>query len=251
MSRLCSCRKTINMQPAKTNKSCLYRWQRIHPALIVGHVLTVKGRRAAPMSLLAQQSAYCGSCGLMTLAMILVAFGLAKSYALTEMSRRKFGVPSDVWREFYEVYFSGVEPRDFVERIHRLNLPLIVTARYRDASNLDRFAIDNLAKGELVALSFKSVQTRRTNHWALGIGSEGQQIGRVAKADTLLLLDPSAVEPVFRAFNSRLKISETSRSTGVAKTTGKPKPITWMYDSTEWMPEQVRLTSAIRFRLSG
>ena len=228
-----------------------YRWQRVHPALIVGHVLTVKSKREAPSSVFYRQSEFCGCCGLMVLAMILVAFGLAKSYALTEMSRRKYGVPSDVWREFEDIYFCGVESLDFVERIHRLNLPLVITARHKDAADLDWFAISNLAKGELVALSFKSVLTRRTNHFVLAVGSEGVQTGRKARTDTLLLLDSSATEPVFRAFNARLRMSETSQRDALKAKTRKPKPVIWLYDSTEWAPEQVRLTSAIRFRLSG
>ena len=143
------------------------------------------------------------------------------------------------------------ESLDFVERIHRLNLPLVITARHKDAADLDWFAISNLAKGELVALSFKSVLTRRTNHWALAVGSEGVQCGREAQTDTLLLLDSSATEPVFRAFNARLRMSETSQHEALKAKTSKPKPVIWLYDSTEWAPEQVRLTSAIRFRLSG
>ena len=228
-----------------------YRWQRVHPALIVGHVLTVKSNREAPMAVLYRQSEFDGACGLIVFAMILVVLGLAKSNALTEMSRRRHGIPSCVWKEFHDVYFSGVESLDFVERIHRLHLPLVITARHKDAADLDWFAISNLAKGELVALSFKSVLTRRTNHWALAVGSEGVQCGREAQTDTLLLLDSSATEPVFRAFNARLRMSETSQHEALKAKTSKPKPVIWLYDSTEWAPEQVRLTSAIRFRLSG
>ena len=225
-----------------------YRWQRVHPALIVGHVLTVKSKREAPMACCYRQSDMDGACALHCLAMALVVLGLAKSGALTEMSRRKYGVPAEVFAEFCDVHFTGVDAPDFIERIHRLKLPINITARFKEDADLDRFTITNLAKGELLIVSFKSVLTRRTNHYALAVGCEGVQTGRDTHIDTLLLLDPSATEPEFRAWNSRLRMKEPRLNATAKHATAKP--VTWFYESAEWAPEQVRLTAAIRFRLT-
>jgi hypothetical protein len=235
---------TGNSKPQQT----VYRWQRVHPALQVCHVLTVKSKRQEPMKVFFQQSELDGACGIHCLCMALVILGLAKSYALTEMSRRKNGVPADVWREFHERYFCGIEVEEFVERIRRLGLPIDVAFRTRSDASLDQFAVDNLMRGELVALAFKSVNNRRTNHWALGIGCEGDQIGRESRTDTLLMLDPSATEPEFRAFNARLRLPESRLRISNPNAGKLLKPINWQYDSTDWQPEPVRLIGAVRLR---
>jgi hypothetical protein len=226
----------------------VYRWQRAHPGLRVGHVLTVKSKRQEPMKVFFQQSELDGACGIHSLCMALVILGLAKSYALTEMSRRKYGVPAEVWREFHDVYFCGVEVEEFVERIRRLGLPIDVAYRSHDDASLDQFAVDNLMHGELVALAFKSVNNHRTNHWALGCGCEGSQNGRESRTDTLLMLDPSATEPEFRAFNARLRLPESRLRISNLKAGKSFKAIDWQYDSTDLLPEPVRLIGAVRLR---
>jgi hypothetical protein len=225
-----------------------YRWQRVHPALRIGHFLSVKNKREEPMKVFFQQSELDGACGIHCVSMVLVILGLAKSYALTEMSRRKYGVPADVWREFSDVYFCGVEVEEFVERIRRLKLPIDVAYRTKGYASLDQFAIDNLMRGELVALAFKSVNNRRTNHWALAVGCEGYQTGRESHTDTLLMLDPSATEPEFRAFNARLRLPDSRVQISNPKAGKSLKAINWQYDSTDWQPEPVRLIGAVRLR---
>jgi hypothetical protein len=238
------------MTARSKQQSTSYRWQRVHPALRIGHFLTVKNKRAEPMKVFFQQSELDGACGIHCVSMVLVILGLAKSYALTEMSRRKYGVPADVWREFGDVYFCGIEVEEFVERIRRLGLPIDVAYRTREYASLDQFAIDNLMRGELVALAFKSVNNRRTNHWALGVGCEGVQFGRESNTDTLLVLDPSATEPEFKAFNARLRLSETKSQSRISRASRNSKPINWQYDSTDWQPEPVQLLGAVRLRIS-
>ena len=58
-------------------------------------------------------------------------------------------------------------------------------------SGLDKWTVDNLLRGELVAVTFASVKNRRTKHWALCVGCEGTTSGRESRTDTILLLDPS------------------------------------------------------------
>jgi hypothetical protein len=248
IARRCFYRRTTEMTGNSKPKQIVYRWQRVQPTLCVGHVLTVKSKRQEPMKVFFQQSELDGACGIHCLCMALVILGLAKGYALTEMSRRTHGVPAEVWREFSGLYFCGIEVEEFVERIRRLGLPIDVAFRTRSDASLDQFAVDNLMHGELVALAFKSVNNRRTNHWALGVGSEGSQIGRQSRTDTLLMLDPSATSPEFRVCNASLRLPESRLRISSPKAGKTSKPINWQYDSTDWLPEPVRLIGAVRLR---
>lgn len=231
----------------EASQSPSYRWQRTHPALIVGHVLTVKVKREEPMGVCFRQSEIDGACSVHCLASVLVILNLAKAEALTHMAQRKYGVPADVWREFHDVYFQGCMADDLVERVNRLGLPLKLTAHFKGDADLDHFAVRSLSRGDLVMLSFRSVLNRRTHHWALGVGVEGTQAGRETTVDTVLCIDPSADEPVFRAFNARLRVQVPSAARGLLNESPS-KPVHWLYDSPEWPAEVVRLTGAVRFQ---
>lgn len=230
-----------------SGSSTRYRWSHTHAALIIGHVLTVKATRQVPSRPFYRQSDVSGSCGLMCLAAVLTTLNLAKADAMTYMAHRKDGVPADVWREFQDTYFHGCMADELVERVNRLGLPLKLTARYKDDVDLDHFAVRSLSRGELVMLSFRSVHTRKTHHWALGIGVEGMQSGRETTVDTVLLLDPSGDEPEFRAFNARLQVQMPAVTKQLLRTSPS-KPVHWIYDSPEWPAEVVRLTGAVRFQ---
>ena len=230
-----------------------HRWQRVHAALIVGHALTVKAKRDELMRCHFRQSDVDGACSVHCLCSVLVILNFAKAEALTWMTKRKYGVPANLWNAFADVYFEGCQPQELVERIELLNLPLRVTARLMDDADLDTKAMQWLGTGQLVMLSFKRLLHRRTNHWALGIGCEGIQIGGKAVADTLLLLDPSGPEPAFRSWNARLRLQQyprrpTEGSTVKLTTEQRRKVIRWVYDAPEWSPELVVLTSAIRIQ---
>ena len=233
----------------EASQSPCYRWQRTHPALIVGHVLTVKAKREEPVSVCYRQSMLDGACSIHCLCSVLVILALAKAEALTYMPQRKFGVPATVWREFSDLYFQGCMADELVERVNRLGLPLKLTARFKGDADLDHFAVRALSRGDLVMLSFRSVLNRKTHHWALGVGVEGTQAGRVTTMDTVLLIDPSADDPVFRAFNARLRVQVPSAARGLLHESPS-KPVHWLYDSTEWPAEVVRLTGAVRFQRS-
>ena len=222
-----------------------YRWMHCHPSLLLGHTLTVQAKREDPMRVFFKQSDIDGACGLHCLAMVCVILNLAKSHALTQMASRRYGVPSEVFREFGDdIYFTGVEPNDFVARVSRLNLPLRLSARYKNDPRLDSFAIENLRLGELVMLAFKSVKNLRTRHWALAVASSGIYAGRQTVTDTLYLLDPSADEPRFTLFNARLKIHQSRRN--LVSHAHRKTPLIWLYDSEQWPAEQVRLIGAVR-----
>lgn len=219
-----------------------YRFQRYHPALITGTCLMTKQNRAEPMRVFYSQSDLDSSCGLHTACSAIVALGLAKSSALTDMARRKSGVPARVWKVFAHTYFIGVNPPEFVELVKSLNLPIQVTARHGHAHCVDAAAMDWLMRGDLVALAFESVAGSRTRHWALALGVEGACVARKEVPDTILLLDPSAVEPRFVVANARLKalLHTASRS--------RSKQIEWAYESPCWTAEKVKLLSAVRLR---
>jgi len=110
-------------------------------------------------------------------------------------------------------------------------------------------------RGELVALAFASIKHQKTKHWSLAIGIEGAVIEKIHRPDTILLLDPSASEPSFQAFNARLRLPVSS--TGGRRATSNlinpsdvvnRKPVTWLYESMEWNAEEVRLLAAVRIR---
>lgn len=247
-------RKSIT-QPAA------YRFQRHHPALQVGDVLTVQSKREEPVRVFFSQSDLDGACGLHVASMMLVILDLAKSGALLDMNRRKFGVPAVVFAAFKHTYFEGVHADEYVTILESLDLPLQMTLRTdkdkRLSGSVDAFIVDSLMRGELVAIALASVNNRRTKHWVLGIGVEGAMHGRDAIPDSLQLLDPSASPPHYGACNARLRIPNDGRNTSVNRLAVKLhqkvsrlKPIHWTYESPDWVSEPVRLIAAVRFRLS-
>lgn len=239
-----------------------YRFQRHHPALQVGDVLTVQSKREEPVRVFVAQSELDGACGLHVFTTILVILNLAKSDALRDMNRRKFGVPAIVFAAFKHTYFDGVEADEYVTILESLDLPLQITLRTdKDKSksgSLDAFVVDCLMRGELVAIALASVNNRRTKHWVLGIGVEGAVCGRDSIPDGLQLLDPSASEPHFRAYNARLCMPHDDRRTSPNRTAVKlhqkvarQTTIHWRYESPDWDTEPVRLIAAVRFRLTS
>ena len=231
-----------------------YRFQRHHPALLAGQFLTVQNKRQQPVRVVFTQSDIDSACSLHCTAMALSILDLAKGCALEFMSRRKYGVPAEVWSLFADSYFVGLEPRDFVVLLKQLTLPLQVTARFKGDCDLETFAVTHLMRGELVALCFKSVAHSRTRHWSLGIGVSGKQRGQTAVPDTLLMLDPSCrTEPTFSVYNARLKLpthGAGSRQVVSAAKRQSARPLLWNYDSPEWSPELVCLTGAVVLRRS-
>jgi hypothetical protein len=231
-----------------------YRWQRYHASLRTGRYLTVQSKRKELVPAFFAQSDIDSACGLHVFSAVLVMFDLAKASALLDMPRRKYGVAAEVWATFQHTYFSGVHANEFVELVASLNLPLSLTLRQDTDGGLDKWTVDNLLRGELVAVTFASVKNRLTKHWALCVGCEGLTTGRESQTDTILLLDPSASEPCYQAGNSRFcvpKIGPTSRSgksMDALCQSKDSKPIDWLYESPDWDTEPMRLTAAVRFR---
>ena len=229
----------------KTN----YRFQRHHPALLQGTFITVQNKRKQPVRVVFAQSDCDSACALHCTAMALSILDLAKACALQFMSSRKHGISAEVWSLFKDSYFIGLEPRDFVMLLKQLTLPLLVTPRFEGDPDLDNFAVTHLMRGELVALSFKSVANSRTSHWSLGVGVAGKKMGRTAVPDTLLMLDPSCrAEPTFSVYNARLQLpmqGYESRRAATEANSLKGRPLLWSYGSPEWSPDLVCLTSAV------
>ncbi len=240
------------MAAASHKQPLRYTFQRVHPALQTGHALTVQQQRQAPVPCFMQQSTLDGACGTHVLASVLVIFNVAKASAMHDMSRRKSGVAAAVWKAFAPTYFVGVHPKDWVALIQSLSLPLELNAKYGYQNQADHYAVDWLMRGHLVALAFASVENQRTKHWALAVGVEGTVTGQKHQAQRILLLDPSAGEPVFRAFNARLSLPMSGPGSRRAKSLQQDKPthkvVFWLYESESWTPELVRLLAAVRVR---
>ena len=174
-----------------TAETVAYRWQRYHASLQTGHFLTVQSKRQDPVRVFFGQGDIDGACGVHVLSAVLVLMGLAKNSALQDMPRRKYGVPAEVWAAFQHTFFCGVHAHEFVELADSLKLPLNLTLRQDKDGGLDKWTVDNLLRGELLAVTFASVKNRRTKHWALCVGCEGHTSGRDSQTDTILLLDPA------------------------------------------------------------
>lgn len=229
-----------------------YRFQRHHPALTTGSCLTTKQKREEPMRVFFPQSDIDGACGLHVLCSALVIQDLAKSSALTDMARRKHGVPARVWEAWAHTYFSGVNPPEFVELVKSLGLPIQVTARHGHAEGVDAAALEWLMRGDLVALAFESVINSRTRHWALAVGAEGNRVARKDVPDTILLLDPGATEPHYSVANAWLKVPAANGSskskTAASSTRLKSNRRVWDYESACFPTEQIHFISAVRFK---
>ena len=233
-----------------------YRWQRYHASLQTGHYLTVQSKRQDPVRVFFGQGDIDGACGVHVLSAVLVLLGLAKNSALQDMPRRKYGVPAEIWAAYSHTFFCGVYAHEFVQLAETLKLPLNLTLRQDKDGGLDKWTVDNLLRGELVAVTFASVKNRRTKHWALCVGCEGTTRGRDSRTDTILLLDPGGSEPSFQVANSRLRVPLTGPGSRGGKTADElrkskgAKPIDWLYEGPEWATEPMRLTAAVRFRLA-
>jgi hypothetical protein len=239
-----------------TAETVAYRWQRYHASLQTGHFLTVQSKRQDPVRVFFGQGDIDGACGVHVLSAVLVLMGLAKNSALQDMPRRKYGVPAEVWAAFQHTFFCGVHAHEFVELADSLKLPLNLTLRQDKDGGLDKWTVDNLLRGELLAVTFASVKNRRTKHWALCVGCEGHTSGRDSQTDTILLLDPAGSEPSFQAANSRLCVPQSGPGSRGGKTADElrkskgAKPIDWLYEGPEWATEPMRLTAAVRFRFA-
>ena len=233
-----------------------YRWQRYHASLQTGHFLTAQSKRQDPVRVFFGQGDIDGSCGISVFCAVLVIFDLAKNIALQDMPRRKYGVPAEVWAAFKHTYFCGVHAHEFVELAETLKLPLNLTLRQDKDGGLDKWTVDNLLRGELVAVTFASVKNRRTKHWALCVGCEGTTSGRDSRTDTILLLDPSGTAPSYNAGNCRLRVpligpgSRGGKAADELRKSKGAKPIDWLYEGPEWATEPMRLTAAVRFRFA-
>ena len=224
-----------------------WRWQRTHPALVTGLVLTAAANRQENQRVLYRGADTCSACSIHSLCTVLTTLNLARGQALTQMAHRRHGLPAAVFREFRDVYFTGCMAADLVERVNRLGLPLKLTARYQEHVDLDHFAVRQLYLGHLVMLSFRSVATNKTHHWAVATAVSGFQQGRASVVDTILMLDSACDEITMSAFNSRLCVQTPAAAKTLLKKAAA-KPINWLYDSPDWPAEVVQLTGAVCFK---
>jgi hypothetical protein len=236
-----------------------YRFQRYHHALMTGKLLLKQSKRQDPVRVFFRQGDLDSYCGLAVFSMVLVIFDLAKSVALQDMAHRKYGMPADVWTALGETAFTGIRASDFVQCVDSLKLPLSLTLREAISGSVDRWVVDCLMAGELVALVTASAKnTGRNQHWTLATGIEGQALARQHQPDTILVLDPSGGEPHFRPHNARMVVPATgigSRGGKAAESLYKFKPderahrVQWLYESDDYAPEPSVIIAAVRFRL--
>jgi hypothetical protein len=234
------------MEASNTKSAAQYRWQHVHPALIVGDRLRAVGQQRQDATCIHFESGVCSAeCVAMSVASALTTLGLAKSLALTYASTRASGVPHAFFLAFKDTWFDGCLPEDAVRRIKQMGLQLSITHRFSGDGDLEKFATTNLGRGELVLLTFRSVRSSKTNHAVLGIGAEGVAVGSHRVVDTLLLLDSAAHDPAWRVWNSRLRLNKATDKTHATRS---KTLVTWWYESPQWSPELVRLEAAIRMR---
>ncbi len=255
------------MDRAKKSKPkplLLYRFQRYYHSLQTGHYLLKQSRRNDPVRVFFRQCEIDSACGLHVLCSVLVIFDLAKSVALVDMAKRKYGVPAIVFEAFKHTYFTGVNPAEFVHLVHSLELGLNLTLVEAATADCDRWLVDCLMAGELVAIVTASAKnTARDQHWTLAVGVEGLCVGREHRPDTILLLDPSATEPVYRPHNARLRVAMSGPGSAGGRAAERlyapSKPtqaqrnqrIVWHYESESFGSEPVVVMAAVRFRLSA
>jgi hypothetical protein len=238
-----------------------YRFQRYYHALQTGHYLLKQAKRQDPVRVFFDQGCIDSACGLHVLSSVLVIFDLAKSVALVDMTKRKYGVPAIVFEAFEHTYFNGVNPKEFVRLTDSLDLQMNLTLMEAATADCDRWVVDCLMAGELLALVTASAKnTSRDQHWTLAVGIEGLCIGREHRPDTILLLDPSATEPRYRPHNARLRVAISGPGSAGGKAAERlyqPKNrharnqrIVWHYESEDFASEPAVLIAAVRFRLS-
>jgi hypothetical protein len=239
-----------------------YRFQRYHHSLQTGHYLRKQARRQDPVRVFFGQGCVDGACALHVLCSVLVIFDLAKSVALVDMSKRKYGVPAIVFEAFKHTYFSGVHPNEFVELIDSLNLPINLKLVEAINDHCDRWIVDCLMAGDLVGVvTANAKNTSRDQHWTLAVGVEGLSVGRKHQPDTILCLDPSATnEPSYRPHNSRLRVATSGFGSAGGKAAerlyqpvnrnARSQRIVWHYEGEDFSSEPAVLMAAVRFRLS-
>jgi hypothetical protein len=239
-----------------------YRFQRYFASLLTGHYLMKQSHRQDPVRVFFDQGSLDSACGLHVCAAIFVLFDLAKSIALEDMAKRQYGVPAMVFQAFERTYFTGVNPKEFVSLVDSLNQPLNLTLREASSGDLDRWLMDCLMRGELVAVVTASAKnTARKQHWSLAVGVEGLTVGREHRPDTILLLCPSASEPNYRPHNARLKVVTSGSGSDSGKaarrlyqanaTSSSPRRLIWNYESESFATEPVVLVAAVRVRLNA
>jgi hypothetical protein len=238
-----------------------YRFQRYYHALQTGHYLLKQARRQDPVRVFFDQGSIDSACGLHVLCSVLVILDQAKSVALVDMAKRKYGVPATVFDAFEHTYFNGVSSKDFVSLINSLKLPLNLTLMEAVNGDCDRWVVDCLMAGELVAVVTASAKnTSRDQHWCLAVGVEGLCVGREHRPDTILALDPSATEPNYRPHNARLRVAASGLGSAGGKAVerlyqpvnrhARNQRIIWHYESESFASEPAVLMAAVRFRLS-
>ncbi|MFM8901030.1 MAG: hypothetical protein ACKOF9_13940 [Burkholderiales bacterium] len=249
------------MKMAKSEQSAAisYRFQRYFESLLTGHYLMKQSHRRDPVRVFFNQGCLDSACGLHVCAAICVIFDLAKSIALEDMAKRQYGMPALVFQAFEKTYFTGVNPKEFVSLMESLKQPLSLTLREAASGDLDRWLVDCLMRGELVAIVTASAKnTSRNKHWSLAVGIEGLTVGREHRPDTILMLCPSSAEPNFRPHNARLKVvcSGPGSDSGKAArrlyqanaTSSSHKRLIWQYESESFASEAVVLVAAVRIR---
>jgi hypothetical protein len=218
-----------------------YRFQRTHHRLDTGAFLTTKSKRVDPVCVHFAQGDLDSACGIHVVSAALVILDVAKSVSLQHMSHRKFGVPAVVWSALSHTFFTGVEATDLVAALSAAALPISLCLKESTSGGIDGVIVEWLMRGELVALVIQDIKHPKERHWTLAVGIEGVTNGQKHGPDTILLLDPSGTEPVFRAYNARLRLEKKSESMGV-------KPLRWRYESPDFAPSEVHVAAAVRFR---
>ena len=114
------------------------------------------------------------------------------------------------WRKVQETFFRGADDGDLVELLDTLDQYLrhrLVTGSMRQVLT---FALERLAKDEIVILGFNDEQAFG-GHWVLACGVELIVAGSTKTTTGVLCLDSAEEPPTIAPFNTRLELESPSR----------------------------------------
>jgi hypothetical protein len=180
-----------------------YLVQRLHPNLRIGFAPSVlHGQRLMPIH--CQQGWWDSACGAHCAAIAMALLGEIHDVAV--LSERRNGAAARLWKAARRKYFDGVTVEELAAMIDDMGTERkITTCTERHGKCLD-FALANLARGNLVIVSWHSRRGQQ-HHWSTVVGVEGRQAGRDFTPSVLLCLDPGVDEPMLCGYNSRLEFT--------------------------------------------
>ena len=175
---------------------------RLHPGLIPDSGATWRQRHRTPHL---RQGDLDGSCGQACVFMSMILLRIARWSEIRTLRIGSSGRYEDTQRRALETWFAGTTDEGLLDLLGTLKSRL----RYRHAQGsmkvVRTFALQRLAKDELVIMGINTWGTRR-GHWTLAIGTEIRRIGPASDVTGILCLDPVECSPQIGCFNAKIDL---------------------------------------------